>query len=306
MLIPAFKAAGATLDTVVTSTGPSGVHHGRKSGFAAASTELSDILENPRIDSVAIVTRHDSHADLTVRALAAGKHVFVEKPLALTLAEVAAIEAQVEANRARGVEAKLMVGFNRRFAPLVVKMKSLLDAVRQPKAFIYTCNAGMIPPGHWTQDPAVGGGRIVGEACHFIDLLRFLAGAPIASAAITTMGGAGVATPDDKAIVTLKFEDGSIGTIQYFANGGKAFPKERIEAFGGDAVLRLDNFKALEGYGWPGFRRAKAWRQDKGQDACAAAFVAAVRSGGPAPIPLAEILETARVSIELAELQRTN
>ncbi len=306
MLIPAFRAAGAVLDTVVTSTGPSGVHHGRKSGFAVASTEIGDILENPQIDSVAIVTRHDTHGDLAVRVLAAGKHVFVEKPLALTLAGVAAIEAQLEANRARGVETQVMVGFNRRFAPLVVTMKSLLDAVRQPKAFIYTCNAGMIPPDHWTQDPAVGGGRIVGEACHFIDLLRFLAGAPIADAAITTMGAApGVATPDDKAIVTLKFEDGSIGTIQYFANGGKTFPKERIEAFAGDAVLRLDNFKTLEGFSWPGFRRSRAWRQDKGQNACAAAFVEAVRAGSPAPIPLAEILEIARVSIELAQRQRS-
>ena len=305
LLIPAFKAAGAALDTVVTSTGASGVHHGRKSGFATASTQVADVIDNPRIDVVAIVTRHDSHADLTLRALAAGKHVFVEKPLALTLDQVVAIEAQLETNRARGVSAQLMVGFNRRFAPLVVRAKALLDKVSGPKAFIYTCNAGMIPAGHWTQDPAIGGGRIVGEACHFIDLLRFLAGAPIATAQITTMGRAGaVVTPEDKAIITLSFGDGSIGTIQYFANGGKSFPKERIEAFAGDAVLQLDNFKKLRGYSWPGFRADRAWRQDKGQQACAAAFVAAIRNGAPAPIPVDELLENARVSIELARRQR--
>ena len=305
MLIPAFKAAGAMLDTVVTSTGASGVHHGRKAGFATASTQLADIFDNPRINTVAIVTRHDTHAGLTARALAAGKHVFVEKPLALTLEEVAAVEAALEANRTRGSATHLMVGFNRRFAPLVLQMKALLDKVRLPKAFIYTCNAGMIPADHWTQDPLVGGGRIVGEACHFIDLLRFLAGAPIHDAQIATMGrAAGVATVDDKAIITLAFADGSIGTIHYLANGGKVFPKERIEAFAGDAVLQLDNFKALTGYGWRGFGKTRLWRQDKGQGACAATFLESVRSGTPTPIPADELFEVARVSIELAQRQR--
>jgi predicted dehydrogenase/threonine dehydrogenase-like Zn-dependent dehydrogenase len=305
MLIPAFKAAGAVLDTVVTSTGASGVHHGGKGGFAVASTLLSDVIDNPKIDTVVIVTRHDSHADLVTKALAAGKHVFVEKPLALTLDEVAAVEAALETNRARGVPTLLMVGFNRRFAPLLGQMKELLDKVRQPKAFVYTCSAGAIPANHWTQDLEVGGGRIIGEACHFIDLLRFLAGSPIRDAQIVTMGGAaGAAMPQDKATITLSFEDGSIGSIHYFANGGKVFPKERIEVFAGDAVLQLDNFIALSGFGWPGFRRRRAWRQDKGQQACVAAFLRAIRVGEPAPIPLAELLETARVSVTLATRQK--
>lgn len=305
LLIPAFKAAGATLDTVVTSTGASGVHHGRRGGFGVASTQIGDILDNPRINTVAIVTRHNTHADLVSRALAAGKHVFVEKPLALTLDEVARIEATLAANQAKQVGAHLMVGFNRRFAPLVVQMKSLLDKVRAPKSFIYTCNAGAIPSDHWTQDAAVGGGRIVGEACHFIDLLRFLVGAPIRDAQITTMAGlTAAAAPDDKAIITLAFEDGSIGSIHYFANGGKAFPKERIEAFAADAVLQLDNFVSLQGFGWPGFRKTRLWRQDKGQSACAAAFLTALRNGAAAPIPLEELLEVARISIDLAARQR--
>jgi predicted dehydrogenase/threonine dehydrogenase-like Zn-dependent dehydrogenase len=305
MLIPAFKAAGAVLDTVVTSTGASGVHHGNKNRFAMASTQLADILDNAKINTVAIVTRHNTHADFVTKALAAGKHVFIEKPLALTLEEVAAIEAALETNRARGAATQLMVGFNRRFAPLAVQMKALLDKVQQPKAFIYTCNAGAIPSNHWTQDPEIGGGRIVGEACHFIDLLRFLAGSPICDARIATLGARpGVATPDDKATITLGFEDGSVGSIHYFANGGKAFPKERVEAFAGDAVLQIDNFIALTGYGWPNFKRRKAWRQDKGQNACVAAFLEAIRCGQTAPIPLDQILETARVSIALATMQR--
>ena len=183
-------------------------------------------------------------------------------------------------------------------------MKALLVSVQQPKAFIYTCNAGVIAPDHWTQDIAVGGGRIIGEACHFIDLLRFLAGAPISSAQIVTMGRhPAVLTPGDKAIITMRFEDGSIGTIQYFANGGKAFPKERVEVFAGDAVLQMDNFVALRGFGWPGFKGQKLWRQDKGQEACAQAFLTAIRAQGPSPIAPEELFEVARLSIHLARQQ---
>ena len=305
ILIPAFKASGARLDTVVTSTGASGVHHGRKAGFAQASTQVNDVFYSPYINTIAIVTRHNTHAGLVTRALQAGKHVFVEKPLALTLDEVETIETALDVSSHGLARPLLMVGFNRRFAPLVVKMKSLLDSVRQPKAFSYTCNAGMSPRDHWTQDSAVGGGRIVGEACHFIDLLRYLAGVPIRDFHITTMGQAeGVATSSDKAIISLSFDDGSIGTIQYFANGGKVFPKERVEVFAGDAVLQLDNFSRLRGFGWRGFKRQTLWRQDKGQSACATAFLGAVRDGLPAPIPKEELFEVARVSIRLAQLQR--
>ena len=305
VLIPAFKLAGATLDTVVSSTGASGAHHGRKMGFAAASTDVADILDNPRIGTVAVVTRHNTHANLTCRALAAGKHVFVEKPLALTLEDLGSVEAALSANLARGINTKLMVGFNRRFAPLARQMKALLDKAPGPKALTYTCNAGMISPDHWTQDPAIGGGRIIGEACHFVDLLRYFVGAPVRQANISTMGRVpGAPTPDDKAVITLQFEDGSIGSIQYFANGGKAFPKERIEAFAADAVLQLDNFVTLRGFGWTGFRSTRLWRQDKGQNACAAAFLSAIRQGLAAPIPVDEMLETSRLCIALANQQR--
>lgn len=304
MLIPAFKAGGAALDTVVTSTGASGVHHGRKTGFAVASTQVLDVLDNPRINTVAIVTRHNTHADLASRALRAGKHVFVEKPLALTATDLDTVKTALQAAAVAGAAPRLMVGFNRRFAPLVVKMRALLASVDRPKAFVYTCNAGMIPPDHWTQDPEVGGGRIIGEACHFIDLLRFLAGAPIRHASIMTMGRhPGLATTTDKATISLQFEDGSIGTVHYFANGGKAFPKERVEVFANDAVLQMDNFVALRGFGWPGFKQDKQWRQDKGQNACAQAFLDAIRDGKPAPITPEELFEVAQVCIDLAAQQ---
>lgn len=301
-LIPAFKAAGASLETLVTSGGVSGVHHGKKAGFKTAATDLGEIWDNEAINTVAIVTRHDAHAKQVTKALESGKHVFVEKPLALKLNELDAIDAAYKKVGAKGKEAVLlMVGFNRRFAPHIVKMKKLLEAKREPKSFIITVNAGAIPADHWTQDAAVGGGRIIGEGCHFIDLMRFLVGHPITGHQAMMIGNApGIDIRDDKVSITLTFADGSFGTIHYLSNGGKAFPKERVEVFCGDAVLQMDNYRTLRGYGWAGFNKMSLWKQDKGQYACAEAFLAAIRNGKPAPIPYEEVMESSRVSIEIA------
>jgi len=311
VLIPAFKAAGAPLQTIASNGGVSGVHAGRKYGFAATTTDTASILADHDTSAVVITTRHDSHAGLVLQALAAGQHVFVEKPLCLTREELAEIEAALspsppaplppgergeQANLAPLAPPLLMVGFNRRFAPQVQKIKRLLAGVTGPKALVMTVNAGAIPADHWTQDRAVGGGRIIGEACHFIDLLRFLVGAPITGGQRLNLDAA----TGDTVSISLAFADGSIGTVHYFANGSKAFPKERLEVFAAGRVLQLDNFRKLAGYGWPGFQRMNLWRQDKGQKACAAAFVQAVQQGGPAPIPLDEILEVSRIAIELA------
>lgn len=305
VLIPAFKAAGAQLSTIVTSGGINGVIHGGKAGFATASTDMEGMLADPAITSVAIVTRHDTHARFVCKALDAGKHVFVEKPLALTRDDLQTVEDGYRAALASGNGRQLMVGFNRRFAPQVRKMKSLLAAVNEPKSFIMTMNAGAIPPEHWTQDLAVGGGRIIGEACHFIDLMRFLAGSEIVSVQARRMGETpAVAVTEDKASITLGFADGSFGTILYLANGAASFPKERVEVFAAGCVLQLDNFRKLRAFGWPGFRKMNLWKQDKGQGACAAAFVEALTKGAPSPIPAEEIFEVARVSIEAAELLR--
>jgi predicted dehydrogenase/threonine dehydrogenase-like Zn-dependent dehydrogenase len=291
VLIPAFKTAGARLKVVASRGGVSGLHAGRKFGFEVTTTDTASLWSDENLNAVVITTRHDSHAGFVLQALAAGKHVFVEKPLCLSLQDLANIEvAQSQANRI------VMVGFNRRFAPHVQKIKSLLRGVSGPKAFVMTVNAGAIPPEHWTQDLAVGGGRIIGEACHFIDLLRYLAGAAIVGHSSTRMDAA---TPDTVTI-QLSFADGSIGTVHYFANGSKAFPKERLEVCAAGHVLQLDNFRKLTGFGWPGFRKMNLWRQDKGQKNCVAAFVNAIRDGGVAPISFAEIVEASRVSIELA------
>jgi predicted dehydrogenase/threonine dehydrogenase-like Zn-dependent dehydrogenase len=297
VLIPAFAATGARMVSVASAAGVSGVHAGRKFGFEKTTTDVAVVLADPDVNAVVIATRHDSHADLICRALEAGKHVFVEKPLALTIDEIATIEATRAAAIASGLSPLVMVGFNRRFAPQVVKIKSLLEGDLNPKSFIITVNAGAISSGHWTQDRTVGGGRIVGEACHFIDLLRFLADAPIATHQVAAMKTA----TGDTATITLTFENGSIGAIHYFANGPKAFPKERLEVFSGGRILQVDNFRRLKGFGWPGFKQMNLWRQDKGQRACAAAFVTAVGQGRAAPIPFEELVEIGTVTVAISE-----
>jgi predicted dehydrogenase len=296
VLIPALKAAGARLVRIASAGGASSVHLGRKFGFTEATTDTAALLADTNVDAVVVSTRHDTHADYVVRALAAGKHVFVEKPLALKLDDLARIEAAAHARP----DLRVMVGFNRRFAPQVVKIKQLLAGTPGAKAFVMTVNAGAIPAQHWTQDPAVGGGRLVGEGCHFVDLLRFLAGAPIDSFQVARMDSA---TADTVSLI-LRFSDGSMGTVLYLANGSKAFPKERLEVFAAGRVLQLDNFRRLTGYGWPGFTKMNLWRQDKGQTACAQAFVGAVQDGQASPIPLDELLEVGRVSIQVDEALR--
>jgi predicted dehydrogenase len=209
-------------------------------------------------------------------------------------------QAYADASKS-GRDPILMVGFNRRFAPQIVKMKSLLVGANGPKAFIVTVNAGAIPTDHWTQDRETGGGRIVGEGCHFIDLLRFLAGSHITLCTSSTMNS----TSSDTVTMQLEFADGSIGSVHYFANGTKSFPKERVEVFAAGRVLQLNNFRKLRGFGWPGFSKLNLWNQDKGQTACAKAFLDAIVHGMPSPIPIAEVLEIAKTSIEAAEFQKT-
>jgi predicted dehydrogenase/threonine dehydrogenase-like Zn-dependent dehydrogenase len=294
VLIPAFKAAGARLRSVVSSAGVTGLHAGRKFGFEETTTDSDRLLTDSETSAIVVTTRHNSHARFVKQALQAGKHVFVEKPLCLTLDELVAIVDQVFSMVSPPI---MMVGFNRRFAPQVQRMKQLLDGVSGPKAYIMTVNAGAIPSDHWSQDREVGGGRIVGEACHFIDLLRFLAGVPITAHQRLAMDS----VTQDTVTLQLSFADGSIGTVHYFASGSKAFPKERLEVFAAGRVLQLDNFRKLTGFGWPRFSKMNLWRQDKGHKACAQAFVDAIQQGLPSPIPAAEIFEVSRVSIEIAQ-----
>ena len=299
MLIPAFKRAGANLVALVTSGGMSAVHHGKKNRFLVASTDIEQALDDA-VDTVVIATQHNLHAYQAIQSLDKGKHIFVEKPLALTHKEIDKIEASQQVSKTM-----VMVGYNRRFSPHIQKIKRLLEGKPTPKTFIMTMNAGEIPKDHWTQDSEVGGGRIIGEACHYIDLMRFLAGSKIKSFNAVKMGKNDfVEITEDKALISLTFEDGSMGSIHYFANGGKSFPKERIEIFCDGAVLQLDNFRKLRGFGWKGFNKMNLWSQDKGQLNCVGAFMKSVREGGENPIPQDEIFEVARVSVDVAQSLR--
>ena len=297
ILMPAFRDTGAQLRAVVSDGGVSAAQAKRKYGFESCSTDSGDVFADAGLNAVVVATRHDSHARLTIEALAAGKHVFVEKPLCIRQDELESIERALENVGIEEIQPLLMVGFNRRFAPQVVRMRELLSSLREPRSMVMTVNAGILPANHWTLDPDVGGGRLVGEGCHFVDLLRHLAGSSITSYARhgdDSASGVG-------ATLHLGFADGSTGTIHYFTRGHRGFPKERLDVFCGGRALQLDNYRRLRGYGWERFSRMNLWRQDKGQSACVAAFVQAVREGGPAPIPIGEILEVSRVTLALAQ-----
>lgn len=300
ILVPAFQKTDVILHTILSSGGASGALVGKRTGFRHASTDKSDIFESQEINCVAIATRHDSHAELTISALQAGKHVFVEKPLALTYQELEAIE---NAHKQSGCI--LTVGFNRRFSPHAQKIKQLLLNQSVPKTFLMVMNAGKIPASSWIQDRDVGGGRIVGEACHYVDLMRYFAGCKITSVQARCMGSQGLdEIVEDKTSITLGFEDGSFGTIMYLANGAASLAKERVEIFCDGRVLQLDNFRHLKGYNWPGFRKMGLWRQDKGQVECVGRFIDAVKGRSESPIQTEELFEVSRATIEAAELLR--
>ncbi len=305
ILIPAFKDAGANLHTISTSGGINSVVHGEKNSFHKASTDTDGMLHDSEINTIAVVTQHNSHAHFVTKALEQGKNVFVEKPLAINFEQLEMVKLAYNKQLCENKNARLMVGFNRRFSPQIQKMKALLKSETEPKSFIMTMNAGAIPADHWTQDLEAGGGRIIGEACHFIDLMRYLTGSKIVSVQARKMGDSdAVVIMEDKAAIILGFEDGSFGTIHYFANGASSFPKERIEVFVAGKVLQLDNFRKLKGFGWKRFNKMNLWQQDKGQKACVKAFLGAISRGKPAPIHAEEIFEVAGITLHVAKQLR--
>ena len=302
VLIPALAKAGAELDTLVTMNGLPAVHFGKKFGFRRVSTSTEELFTHKDIDTVVIATRHDSHASLVSEALASGRNVFVEKPLALTRDQLTQVEAAYSRAHSDGLSPVLLVGFNRRFSPHVQRMREVLRAAPGPKSVNLMMNAGPLPSGHWTQNPEVGGGRILGEACHLIDLARFLVGTRIVKAnGVSVQNPIGMSPLDDTAQISLKFEDGSIASIEYYGNGHRSFPKERVEVFASGMVLHLDNFRTLRAFGCSKLKVFRTWRQDKGHANCVQAFVNAIVSGQPSPIPAQEIFEVSRVSIDVAE-----
>jgi len=296
-LLPALKKTNAVLKTIVSNAGVTGTHLGKKFGFSKSSTDADQVFNDPEINTIFITTRHNTHADFVLKALKNGKNIFVEKPLCLTLEELGEIRNVCTSLINKSSPAPLlMTGFNRRFAPHIIKMKELLNTSPEPKSLIMTVNAGFIPKDSWIQDRNVGGGRIIGEACHFFDLLRFLIGHPVTGSHISQTS---IDTGDTSSI-QLSFSDGSIGTIHYFSNGNKSFPKERLEAFCSGKVIQLDDFRKMRGYGWKSFSTMNLWKQDKGHNREIASFINAVTNNLDNPIPADEIFEVMETTIELS------
>lgn len=294
VLLPALRgSSGVTLEAVATSTGLSAGHAGDKAGFASVATDASAVIADPRVDTVFIVTRHDSHARLAAEALRAGKHVFCEKPLALDRDGLD--EAIAAARESPGV---LTVGFNRRFAPLMRQAKSALEPRTGPLVMLYRINAGAIPLDHWTQRDE-GGGRILGEVCHFVDALTFLADSvPVEAQAIAARGHA------DAASALLRFADGSTGAIVYSSLGDSGLPKEHIEVFAQGRIVQIDDFQSLTISARGRVTRKKS-RQDKGQRDLVAAFLDATRGGREPPIPLDEIFAVSEATLVIEEAIRS-
>jgi predicted dehydrogenase/threonine dehydrogenase-like Zn-dependent dehydrogenase len=298
-LLPAIKSAnGIRLAGVCAANGSHARHAAERFGFAYCATDEAQLLSDPAVNTIVIATRHNLHAGQVINALAAGKHVFCEKPLCLHEAELAEI---VRAYSGGDLSPQLMVGFNRRFAPMAVRMKSFLRETEGPLAMHYRVNAGFLPPDHWLNDPEQGGGRLLGEVCHFVDFLTFLAGSlPVSvhTRALSDHGrysGANV-------FLSLEFANGAQGTIGYFANGDKAYSKERVEVFGGGAVAVLDDFRRLElmRHGRKQIIRSRM-RQDKGHRGEWEAFAASVRAAAPAPIPFPEIIAVTLATLRAEE-----
>ena len=296
ILIPAFQKAGADLNIISSRTGIGPAILGKKFGFIRATTNEEDIFKDQKTNAIVISTRHNSHAEFVLNSLKNGKNVFVEKPLCLNITELNEIHDFFHKTNSINIPL-LMVGFNRRFSPLAINLKENLEKITTPKAYIYTCNAGFIDKNHWTQDPSIGGGRLLGEACHFVDLIRYLEGSEIESINLTTALDS-KSRPDTFSL-QLKFKSGSIGTVHYFSNGNKSFAKERIEVFAGKKIFCLNNFSLLKAWGVKGFKTKRLFVQNKGQYNCAKAFLNAIQNNSSPPIPYSQIFEVQRLLLEV-------
>jgi len=298
-LLPAFKKSKSYLKIISSSQGATSGHYAKKLGFEKNTTDYKTILNDEEINSLIIATQHDSHAKFVTEGLLSGKNIYVEKPLALTKEQLNNIKESFSESSKFKNSPILMVGFNRRFSSLVIRAKESL-ATNIPVSISYTCNAGYIPHDSWVHDLNKGGGRIVGEACHFIDLCRFFVGSKIIS--VNAINLKEKRSPNDTVIISLEFENGSIASINYFSNGNTSFPKEKIDIFQGGKIISINNFIELKSYGFKNLRNKRLIRQDKGQLKCVASFVDSITNGLRSPIDLEEIFEVSEYSIKASEM----
>jgi predicted dehydrogenase/threonine dehydrogenase-like Zn-dependent dehydrogenase len=300
VLLPSIRKAGdIELVGIASSGGLHAQHSGRKFGFQYATSDDVAIINDPNINTVAILTRHDTHADLVLKALKAGKHVFVEKPLAINSVQLSAISKQL----LKTDHCILTTGFNRRFSPLAQSLASFFLHRNEPIHAHYRVNAGAIPLNHWTQDPEIGGGRIIGEGCHFVDFITFLVGAAPISVTAHALPDGGKYR-EDNVSMTFTFEDGSIGIVDYLANGDKSFPKERVEVFCGGQVAVLDDFVSLRTVK-DGRKKEIKGAQNKGWVDEWKVFAKSIREGGAPPIPYEQLIGVTRATFGAVESLKT-
>ena len=299
VLLPSIKKAGdIELIGIASSGGLHAQHSGRKFSFQYATSDDNEIINDPNINAVAILTRHDTHAELVIKALKAGKHVFVEKPLAINRTQLSAISKQL----LQTDNCILTTGFNRRFSPLAQSLSSFFYHRNEPMHVHYRVNAGAIPLNHWTQDPEVGGGRIIGEGCHFVDFITFLVGAaPVSVTAYAIPDGGKYR--EDNVSMTFTFPDGSIGIVDYLANGDKSFPKERVEVFCGGQIAVLDDFVSLQ-TAKNGKRKEVKGAQNKGWVDEWKIFAKSIREGGEPPIPYKQLIGVTKATFAVVESLR--
>jgi len=299
ILLPALKKAGdIELIGIASSGGLHAQHSGKKFGFKYATSSDEEIINDPNINTVAILTQHDSHAELAVKALEAGKHAFVEKPLAINSEQLSVISKQL----LKTDHCLLMTGFNRRFSPLAQTLSSFLFHRNEPLHAHYRVNAGYLPLNHWTHDPEIGGGRIIGEACHFVDFITFLIGAAPVSVSSHALPNNNKSR-EDNVSMTFTFPDGSIGVVDYLANGDKSVPKERVEVFCGGKVAVLDDFVSLQLIE-DGKKKEIKGAQDKGWVNEWKAFTKSIREGGPPPIPYEQLIGVTKSTFAAVESLR--
>ena len=300
-MLPILKANNdISLVGIASSQGMTAADAARRYGFNFASSDEQQVIEDQQINTLALLTRHHLHARQTLAGLQAGKHVFCEKPLALNQEELDAIEAQVT----QPDSPLLMVGYNRRFAPLAVTLKEFIDRRQEPLAAHYRVNAGTLPLDHWTQDPQQGGGRLIGEGCHFVDFLIWLVGELPLSFNVQALPDNGKYNQDNL-VLTITFADGSLGTLSYLANGDKAFSKERLEVFSGGRIATLDDYRRLETVHNSRKQVHKSrLRQDKGHAAEWQAFSQSILKGAPSPTPYEQIFTGMRCTLQAAEALR--
>jgi polar amino acid transport system substrate-binding protein len=300
MLLPHYKERGVEFRAVTTATGVTARDIAEKYGFNYCASSADEILDDEEVNLVVIATRHDLHAELARRALVKGKHVFVEKPLALNEEELAGV---LEA--AQNASGRLMVGFNRRFSPLARTAKDFFAGRQAPLSISYRVNAGRIPKSHWSQDPREGGGRIIGEVCHFVDLMQFLTGSVTTRVYAESIASRNEEMVDeDNVFITLRFADGSNGSIAYLAEGDKALAKERVEIFCEGKSFVLDDYRSATSYSNGRAESTKPRQQDKGQAEETRIVCRVVLEGREAPIALEDLAATTRATFRIRESLR--